>query len=296
MTHLLCERALLVRPTFSLWSGEITDRAASAATAEQAGAEHRAVRTLKRLVPKAAIEPIEAQVGAMRKFVRLETLPWRWDGVSLLPTDNYMHFTDGWREQRLTFDRLVHSFLDRYHLHVAVGQRSLGTLAHDYDYPSREEVARRFHVGVEMFPVPAADDFRATIAEDEASMIRAELEDRADAQLREAQAFLWHELQEHVGRIVERLSAYGKDEDGKVVGKFRDTLIGNLRSLCERLSRLNLTRDPQLETMRQDLLSRLCAHEPDELRQDDALRTSVRDEASRLMEQLQGFYPTAEAA
>jgi hypothetical protein len=297
MTSLLSTRALLVRPSLSVWRGEITDRAAANEVAEHFAVEKGAVRTLKLLVPKDAIDPIVSAAGAMRSFVRQETLPWRWDGVSLLPTDNYLHFCDGWRQSKQVFDGAVSSLLQRWHLHVLAGQRSLGRLAQVYEWPSREEVAGRFSATIEVFPVPDAEDFRASVSESEAEAIRQSLSDYADAQLRDAQSYLWQQMQEHVGHIAERLAAYGRDDTtGKITGKFHDTLIGNLRLLCDRLSRLNVTADPAIEAMRQQLEAKLCPYEPDELRQDDSLRASVKDEAERLMEQMQSIYPMAEAA
>jgi hypothetical protein len=297
MTSLLSTRALLVRPSWSVWRGEITDRAASNATAEQHKADRKQVRTTKFLVSKEVIDPIASEAGAMRSFVRQETLPWRWDGVSLLPTDNYLHFCEGWRDRKAAFDGAVSTLIRGWHLHVLAGQRALGTLANEYDYPSREEVAGRFSATIEVFPVPDAADFRAAVSESEAEAIRQQLSDYADAQLRDAQSYLWQQMQEHVGHIAERLAAYGKDEaTGKVVGKFHDTLIGNLRLLCDRLSRLNVTADPAIEAMRQELKAKLCPYEPDDLRQDDGLRASVKDEAERLIQQMQSIYPMAEAA
>lgn len=297
MTSLLSTRALLVRPSISVWRGEITDRAASAATAEQHKADRHSVRTTKYLVPKEAIDPILSEAGSLRSFVRQETLPWRWDGVSLLPTDNYLHFTEGWRQHKAAFDGAVSSLLRGWHLHVLAGQRSLGTLANEYDYPAREEVAGRFSAAVEVFPVPDAQDFRAAVSESEAEAIRQQLSDYADAQLRDAQSYLWQQMQEHVGHIAERLAAYGRDDTtGKITGKFHDTLIGNLRLLCDRLSRLNVTADPAIELMRRELEAKLCPYEPSDLRENDALRSSVKDEAERLIEQMKGFYSVAEAA
>lgn len=297
MTSLLSTRALLVRPSISVWHGEITDRTAAAEVAQHFSAERGSVKTLKLLVPKAAIDPIQTAASAIRSFVRRETLPWRWDGVSLLPTDNYMHFTDGWRQHKAEFDGAVATLLRSWHLHVLAGQRSLGTLARIYEWPDREDVARRFAASVEVFSVPDAADFRASLSESEAAIIQSDMQDRADAQLREAQSYLWQEMQSHVSHVVERLTAYGTDPaTGKMVGRFHDTLIGNMRLLCDRLSRLNITADPEIETMRRELEAKLCPYEAQDLRDSEPLRTSVRDEAARIMEQMSQLYSLPAAA
>jgi len=297
MPSLLSERAVLVRPSISVWRGEITDRAASADTADRHKADRHSVRTSKFLVPKDAIDPILTEAGSLRTFVRQETLPWRWDGVGLLPTENYLPFMDGWRTRRASFDGAVNHLLRRWHIHCAVGQRALGDLAREYDYPTADEVRTRFNVSLEVFPVPDSDDFRANVSEAEAEEIRARLQESSMAELRSAEIFLWEQMQECVAHIHERLSAYGKDpETGKIVGRFHDTLIGNLRSLVSRLSRLNLSGDPAIEAMRQRLEESLCPYEPALLRDDDELRSSVRDEAARIMDAMSSIYSRKEAA
>jgi len=297
MSSLLSQRAVLVRPSISIWRGEITDRAAGASSADLHKAERASVRLSKFLVPKDAIDPILTEAGALRSFVKQETLPWRWDGVGLLPTENYLPFMDGWRGRRATFDGAVSHLLRRWHIHCAVGQRALGDLAREYDYPSADEVSAKFRVSLEVFPVPDSDDFRASVSDAEAEEIKQRLEEASVETLKAAETFLWEQMQECVSHIHERLSAYGRDETtGKVVGRFHDTLIGNLRSLVNRLQRLNLSGDPAIEAMRARLEASLCPYEPAELRDDDNLRLSVRDEAASIMEQMSSIYSKREAA
>lgn len=291
MTSLLSERAVLVRPSISVWRGEITDRAASAETANRYRAEDRSVRTTKFLIAKEALDPILTEANAIRAFVRQETLPWRWDGVGLLPTDNYLPFMDGWRQHRAAFDGAVAALLRHWHFHVAVGQRALGDLASEYDYPERDQVAGRFSAAVEILPVPDAQDFRAQVTEAEAERIRESLAMTADAELAQAQSYLWEQMAEAVERIKLRLSEYQVDPAGKVLkGRLHDSLIGNLRLLVDRLARLNISQDPAIDAMRMKLAASLCPVEVDELRSSEPLRASVADEAARLMEMMSGFY------
>lgn len=297
MTNILSERAVLIRPSISLWRGEITDKAASRDTAERNNADARAVRTSKYLIARDAIDPILTAAGSLRTWVRAETLPWRWDGVSLLPTDAYFHFTQGWQERRMAFDGAVLKLLQNWDLHCHNGRARLGTLGHQYDYPSQQQVANQFVVSLEVFPVPAAEDFRANISEAEAEVIREELQTRADAQVVEAQRYLWDQMSECVNHIAERLSAYGKDDkSGKIVGKFHDSMIGNLRLLVGRLERLNITKDPEIEGMRRRLEGSLCPYEAEDLRKDEGLRVSVKDEAERIARDMANIYSGRMAA
>ncbi len=297
MTNILSTRALLVRPSISLWRGEVTDRAASRETADRNSADARLVKTSKFLIAKEAIEPIVGEANSLRSFVRAETLPWRWDGVSLLPTDNYFPFMEGWRAGTGRMNSAVDRLLRQWGVHVREGQRRLGSLANEFDYPTAAQVRLSFNASLECFPVPDAADFRASLSEAEAEAIREQIELAGQAQLAEAQSFLWQQMTECVEHIVDRLSAYGRDEaSGKIVGRFHDTLIGNLRQLVDRLARLNVTGDPNIEAMRVRLTNSLCPYEPDELRSNDELRSSVRDEAKRIMLDMSAIYGGAAIA
>jgi hypothetical protein len=286
MTTLLSERALLVRPSISMWRGEILDKAASRDTAERHQADRGQVKTTKYLIPKAALDPIGTCANSLRSFVRQETLPWRWDGVSLLPTENYMNFCEGWRRRRLEFDAAVRALTNRWLFHVNMGKRALGNLAKDFEYPTAEQVASLYEARVEMFPVPDGVDFRAQVTASEAEAIRENLQVEAEAELVRVQSYMWEQMQVHVSRIVERLSEYEKDDSGKVTkGRIHDSLIGNLQLLVDRLSRLNIAKDPAIEAMRQELDAKLCGHTAEDLKADDVLRGSVKDAALDILEQ-----------
>lgn len=288
--NLLSERALLIKPSWSIWRGEITDRTASFETAARYKARDKAIRTTKFLIPKEAIDPISAVSTAMRAFVRAESLPWLWDGVSLLPTDNYFPFMEGWREHSSNMNRELRGLQASWPRWIATGQRDLGDLAREYDYPTINDLPRLFRCSLDVFPVPSTSDFRAEVTDAEAEAIREQLQSRLDQQLLDAQSFLWQQMSDCVGHIVERLGAYGRNADGKITGRFHDTLIGNLRDLTERLARLNVTRDPAIEAMRLRLAATLCPYEPEELRKNDQLRASVHDEAKRIAVEMAGFW------
>jgi hypothetical protein len=283
---ILSERALLVRPSISVWRGEVLDKAASRDTAERHKAERGQVKTTKYLIPKPALDPIGTAANSIRSFVRQETLPWRWDGVSLLPTANFMDFMDGFRRRRMEFDAAVRALKSRWLFHVNMGKRALGDLANDMDYPHYDQLDDLFEVKLDTFQVPDGTDFRADLPQDAADEIRENLQAEAEAELVRVQAYMWEQMENAVSRIVERLGEYQKDEEGKVTrGRIHDSLIGNLTLLVDRLSRLNIARDPGIEAMRQQLERKLCGFSAEDLKTDDALRANVHDAAADLLSQ-----------
>lgn len=296
MTSLIADRAMLIHVNISVWRGELTDRGASAAVAESHKANPHQLRTIKSLIPKEALQPILTAADALRAYARRETLPWQWSGVGLLPSEAFMDFVRGWNDHKVIFADAVKALQCWWAWHVAAGRAALGALAHDYDYPTRDEVVSRFAASFRVYPVPDGDDFRCSVGEAEAEAIRADLRAENEAALIRCQEYLWQQMAEHVSHMQERLSAYGRGEDGKVTGRFHDTLVGNLRALCSRLGKLNLTGDEGIASMRRELLDKLCAHEPEALRFDETLRISVKDAASELLDRMARLAPAAIAA
>ncbi|GIW55381.1 MAG: hypothetical protein KatS3mg082_1785 [Nitrospiraceae bacterium] len=89
---------------------------------------------------------------------------------------------------------------------------------------------------------------------------------------------LWRRLLEAVQRVVERLSA---EEP-----RFRDTMVENLRELVDLVPRLNLTNDPRLEAMRQEIAQHLSGHAPEALRVDAAKRAAVAAKAKEIAQKI----------
>jgi hypothetical protein len=72
-------------------------------------------------------------------------------------------------------------------------------------------------------------------------------------------------------------------------GIFRDTLIGNVRVLCDTLTRLNVMDDPKLEELRRQT-ELLAASEPETLRKNPDVRVSVANEAQGILDAMTATY------
>jgi hypothetical protein len=72
---------------------------------------------------------------------------------------------------------------------------------------------------------------------------------------------------------------------------FRDSLIGNARELCNVLTRLNVTDDPILETLRQQTET-LSMVEPETLRRNDDVRAETAKQAQSILDAMTATYGT----
>jgi len=275
-TASLTERALLVALNVHEWRGRRRDRDVTESVAREHGADSTAGCYTKALVPKTFFAPI-AQVRSEARTVHcLLTLPWCDDGYRILPADLHLDYMERFRELRARFHAAVSGFLAAYDDAKAAARASLGSLYSDDDYPSSDRLRQAFELEVKLQPLPTAGDWRLDLPAPTVERLRLDLEARlADAQ-RHAMGDLYRRLAAVVSRMASTLAEPDK--------RFRNTLVGNVRELCQLLPSLNIARDQDLASLAREIEQRLAALDPALLRLDPATRQSAAFEAATLLE------------
>ena len=92
---------------------------------------------------------------------------------------------------------------------------------------------------------------------------------------------LWRRLYEPVKHMAEKLA----DPEGK----FKDTLVSNIREIAGLLTRLNVAEDPNLEELRKEVEAKLCGQAPETLRTDATIRTMVAADARQIADVMRGY-------
>lgn len=87
--------------------------------------------------------------------------------------------------------------------------------------------------------------------------------------------------------MAERLSAYKATEQG-VEHPFRDSIVTNLVKLVEVMPRLNVTGDPELKRLTDQVRASLLV-DPAELRKLESARVNTALEASRIAGQMSAY-------
>lgn len=285
--HALTERAMVMNLSISRWLGQRLDREASQRVTEQAGANADAARVNKHIVPKEALAPIQTAANAVRDHFITNTLPWRDNGDRLMTRQLYTKFIEQHEKLTAEFNAAVETFLSvDYPKAKAQAEFRMGSLFNPDDYPSVSELRYRFRVTLDFEPLTTTNDFRVQIDQQHVDKVKAAMEDAAMRRVQTAQADVWRRLLERVGRYQERLSS--TTDDGKPA-VFRDSLIDNLEELVEMIPGLNILDDPNIEQIRQEILSKLSGHTAKDIRKDADLREELAGDAKMIFEQMQGF-------
>ncbi|HVR09256.1 MAG TPA: hypothetical protein VMW75_14495 [Thermoanaerobaculia bacterium] len=274
-TASLAERALLAALNIREWTGRRRDRDVTESVAREHGADRTVGCYTKALVPKAFFASIVKVRNEARDTHHLLTLPWCDDGYRILPADLHLHYMGCFRDFRARFHDAVSGFLAAYDDAKAAARASLGSLYHDRDYPSSDRLRMAFELEVKLQPLPDAGDFRLDLPAPTVERLRLDLA----ARLEDAQRLAMGDLYRRLAAVVSRMATTLAEPDRR----FRNTLVGNVRELCQLLPSLNIARDQDLAVLAREIEQRLAALDPALLRLDPATRQSAALDAAALL-------------
>lgn len=277
-------RALLVWLRISTWSARKYDKPLSAKVNQQHNASSDASRVNKLLLPgdASAYKTLISLATTIRAEHYTNTLAWSDEGYRLLPTANYANYTAWLRDRTRQFDDALNEFAREYPALRTEAAIRLNGLYRDSDYPAVQDLRAKFSLGVDYSPVPAQGDIRVDLGADQIAIIETAIGDRLQRATAEAMRDAWSRLHDVVTKMAERLS----NPDAI----FRDSLVTNAEECCDVLSRLNVTNDPQLETMRTRVKRELTRFSAETLRDVPAHRQATADRAADILKTMEGFF------
>lgn len=272
-------KALLTRVVVNRWGASRSDKR----IADQIDQLHNAVnggRYTKSLIPKEHTKAYQTSGGAIRTLNYKLTLPWDDAGDRILPAKLLQKYQDGMRDLKNQDSQICQVFFNMYPQLLAEAPLRLGTLFDASDYPHPQDLPNLFDVKIFQKNIPAAADFRVDINDEAARKIREDIEADNQARLNGAVKDVYKRVQEVVARIATTM----KEEDPRIF----DTMVTNARDLVECLPGLNITDDPLLQQLGDDLESMLPAsskalkHNPD-------LRKRMADDADEILNKMTGY-------
>lgn len=132
---------------------------------------------------------------------------------------------------------------------------------------------------VDLCPIPDGKDFRVQLSADDLNEARKSVE----TQLREAMGRGIRECWDRLHQVVNRLAS--KLANTEAV--FRDSLVRNIRELCDLLDRMNLSQDKQLAASVAEVREQLGTQDPEVLRNDKGKRAAVVGKAKGLLAKIE---------
>jgi hypothetical protein len=258
----IASSASLVDMSISQWAARKKDKRASNEVAHANNAETGVANVTKALLSDSReLGAVHKMTSAIRVFHMDMTFPW--GKHNLLPSEMYADYHGGITERFQQWQSRVDEFLGSYEYDLAnmhVLADKMGTLFNPEEYPTVDEVSRKFTYRLGYYPVPQ-DDWRIQTAQDGLDQMRAGFNDYVDNNLKGLYDNVYKRLLVPLQRASEKLDY---------------TIVSNLLDMAQIMERVNYGDDPELKRVRQRLEDALDGVTPDVLRDDEATRLATK--------------------
>lgn len=259
--------------------------------ADEIAAAHGAAkdwgRYTKYLIDMKAIKPLsQCRDAAKADYYRM-TAPWFDGGGRIILSTGYANLIDTMRRHETEYYKLRGDLIPRYPSLVNDARVALNGMFRESDYPTIEELEYRISFSTRMLPVPSRKHLIVDIAEYELDKARRDLDADTQANIRVAMADVIDRIKDAVSKMASTLRTYApRTGDVKAQSIFRDSLVENVRSLCDVIPSLNLTGDPRIDAIADTMSATLCAVSADGLRASEPTRLTVADQADDILKQV----------
>lgn len=277
--------AMLVEFNASVWTARKLDKTTTneVVASKNAGAKDAARVNKHLLAGRTELDIIQQAVGRARQFVYDNTAPWSDSGLRLLPTINFMKFTERMNDFEEEMETLVKAFVVIYPTLITAQALALGDMFKRDDYPSANEMMTKFSFRVNYMPVPSSGDFRVDVGNQAQAELKARLESLTQERIDSAMADVRERLSTHLKRMSDRLTTDYIGGEAKQ-RRFHDTLVDGALELCDLTKALNVTNDVALETARSQLEQLLVGVTPTDLRKNEAIRQDVKRNVDAILD------------
>ena len=283
--------AMLVKVRCTKWNNSITDREITDQVTFDKAAADGYLRVTKRLAKQAVVKELNKIIGQVGNTVlRLWTVPWD-DGVHLITVDNLDRFEAALRKKADRLEELKVELRDTWPDVIEADKVRLGDAFDENDYPSVTEIVNRYSITYELRPLPSGDDIRVNLPQQRVNAIRQQVEQDVAAKVEAGAKVVSERVADVLNTFVEGMERHGTKADGaKRASKFADSTVEAIERLAEALPGLNLTGDPALPAVSNDLFLKLRDLDPQVLREDAGERQQAADTAKEIVSKLSGFF------
>lgn len=286
---------MLVNLTIGNWTASKKDNLASRDLAAANGINQKDLaRAYKSLVDSPKLDAIKSLIVRVHDINRNMTLDWA-AKLRLLTTANYADHVKTVTGLEQEYWTAVNDFIDTdYQWQAADMQLKLGKMYDVADYPSADDLRRKFYFNVSYFPVPAAGDFRVDLANEAQEVLRTHYETVYSDAVTSAMDGLWSRMLKQVKDMAHQLDvSHDKDPDtGKVKvtrGRIYDSRIENMNSLIGMLKTCNISNDPEMTRTADELQSAFAGISTKEDIRSDTVRAATKERIDAVIKSLPGL-------
>jgi hypothetical protein len=285
MTTKLNENAIIAKRTKAGWSASVTDKELTKDIINQKDMSEDAGKWQLYLISKKHFERLHANSRKFDKFHNERTIPWNGKSEGLLPTKMFKEYDEGMKaliqeRAEIVRDDLVFKWED-----IKLESKSrLGDRYNEADFPNVLDLEQMFKAGVEYYPIPPVDSLQLrNLLSGDIETIQNMAKEKQAIQLEEGMRDVWRRIYEIAQRIADTLKEPEK--------KFQKTMIEDAVEMARLIPQLNITDDPELNSLKDRLENEIVKYDPKTLRESLEARKEVADAAQKMLDSISESQP-----
>lgn len=287
----ITETACLVYAKIKAPSFKKTSKELGQKTACEHGADEDRVNAVIRMLPEIYTKKIAAAAQAIRRSVECYSAPWATKAVRIMPVSRLQALNAAVAPELERFEDAVDFLVKNYRdirREAKLGLKDLNDYV-DAQWPSEDALRSLFSAKVGFSPVAnITGDFRLALSAKHAEALRAEMQAEMDAAIAEAMNDSKARARTVLTQMVERIGSYEEVVDPtaksgfKIVGKFWDTALTNVKDVAEVLKELNLVNDADFDMICKRMI-KLGQVKPEHVKASVQIRDEAVTEAQSLL-------------
>lgn len=281
-TPTISSSALRVGLSISVPTMRKMDKRATSQVIAHNHARKGAANVSKKLIKSNAHDEMTKLVAQIRAFHRDQTVPWGDLGDRLVSNQTLIDYRNNMAQLEDEFWDLSEQILAEYPQAVAQAQLQLGDMFNEAEYPSVDQLRRKFKFALTFEAVPDVGDFRVDIGNQAAEEMREQYKQVLESRINSVK----QDLAERLAEPLQRMSKGLDYAEGEKPTGFRDTLVDNVLSIVELMRTCNLSNDARLTDVQQQLKRTLTGVTPDGLRRDPHLRAKTKQDVDQIIKNL----------
>lgn len=207
----------------------------------------------------------------------------------LLPNAQFENFIKAIGPIKQEYDKALASLAENAPDIIEKAKANVGNF--EIKVPTIEEMLGAYELRADFRPIPDGANFRG-LDDNTINKLRRSHDTRLEQAVHIAEKDTLERFVDPLQRFVERMRAYDEREanpDTKAkVGIFRDSVITNIKDLHEVLGSFNITGNPRLTQLGNDL-AELVNTKPDTLRESQMVRTAQTARAQEVIDNLKAW-------
>lgn len=281
-------QCIIYSVSISMYSDRKTDSVAGTKLSDEANANKNSVSVSKSFFKnESSLKAIRNMAVEAKAYLYEHSLPWGDGGQRLVRKEHWADIEKNMDEYKSKFNDLVINFLSDYDAMKDRSILTLGTLWTEEEFPTLEYLNKAFNWDSSGATVPDVNDYRVGMSVEQETRFKQLIENNMKQKTDQAISSNLNKIRAVVGRYRERMGAYGVDENNKVIGKFKDETVNQLRDLSQFVEAYNVTNNQELNDIVTEL-NDLVQISPDALRESPSLRERAHKSASDILHRVEG--------